>query len=74
MLAMTSMLGLTCCTTLQIENNLVWLPVPDPIVDDEPVVKIDLTTETVIMPYWYWQKIEIYIITTEANKKKLKQN
>lgn len=71
---MISMQALTCCTTLQIENNLVWLPVPDPIVNEESVVKIDLTTQEVRMPYWYWQKIEIYIITTEANKEKLKQN
>ena len=69
---MTSMQALTCCTTLQIENNLVWLPVPDPIVNGESVVKLE--NEEVKMPYWYWQKIEIYIITTEANKEKLKQN
>ena len=63
---------LTCCTTSRIENNLVWLPVPDPIVNGESVVKLE--NEEVKMPYWYWQKIEIYIITTEANKEKLKQN
>lgn len=53
----------------QSEALLVWLPFPDPIVEGESVVTFD--GEKVSMPYWYWQKLELYIITTEANIEKL---
>ena len=68
-----SLLVLTSCTTLRTDaDNLVWAPVPDPIVEGKSVIKEDLTTQTVTMPYWYWLKVEIYMITTEANIEKLK--
>jgi hypothetical protein len=54
------------------ENNLIWIPPPDPIINGEQVVRLDRETLTVSMPLWYWQKIEVYIIATEGNKEKLK--
>lgn len=39
------------------------------MVNGESVVKIDLTTETVSMPYWYWKKIVEYTIEVEENLK-----
>lgn len=71
LLAVIFTLGITSCTTLQTNpDNLVWLPVPDPIVNG-----VEIVTEengVVKMPSWYWQKVQIYIIVTEGNKEKLK--
>lgn len=63
--------ALTSCTTSRKSDSMIWYPVPDPIVDGEPVVKKNLTTGEVTMPNWYWDKIEVYIIMTEANIMKL---
>ena len=63
----------TSCITLQKkENNLVWFPVPDPIVNGVDVVEQDEDPDKVQMPKWYWQKVQLYIIVTEANIEKLK--
>lgn len=60
------------CTSLQKkENNLVWCPVPDPIVNGVDVVEQDEDPDKVQMPKWYWQKVQLYIIVTEANIEKL---
>lgn len=70
---MILMQALTSCTSCpkKEETDLIWYPVPNPIVNDVSVVKMDFTTETVFVPFWYWSKIETYIFITEANIKKL---
>lgn len=69
---MTLMPALTSCMTSRTNaDNLVWVAVPDPIVEGQSVIKEDLTTETVTLPYWYWLKVEIYMIKTESNIDKL---
>lgn len=65
-------LEMTSCTSLpKKENNLVWFPVPDPIVNGVDVVEQDEDPDKVQMPKWYWQKVQLYIIVTEANIEKL---
>ena len=73
LLVVTFTLETTSCTTLRKkENNLVWFPVPDPIVNGEDVVEQDEDLDKVQMPKWYWRQVEMYIIITEANIEKLK--
>lgn len=52
-------------------NDMVWIPPPNPFIDGEQVVRIDMTVQEVTLPYWYWKNIELYIFVTEANLKKL---
>lgn len=61
---MISIILLTSCTSTQNVKS----DIPDPIVDGESVVKVDLSTEIVSMPYWYWKQILNYIIIEEEQK------
>lgn len=64
---------LISCTSLRKKNNnnYVWIPVPDPIVDGQSVVVLE--GDEVKMPLWYWKKIVTYITVTEANIEKLER-
>lgn len=77
MLLMQALTSCTSCPKSE-NNNLVWFPVPDPIVDGENVLVLVHEGETitakengVFVPFWYWQSVELYMITTEANIEKL---
>lgn len=61
---MILIIPLTSCTSTRTKK----INVPDSIVNGESVVKIDVLTNTVSMPYWYWKDIVEYIIVTEENK------
>lgn len=64
---------MTSCTSLpKKENELAWFPVPDPIVNGKDIVEQDEDPDKVQMPKWYWWKVKLYIIVTEANIEKLK--
>lgn len=70
---MTFIMETTSCTSLpKKENELAWFPVPDPIVNGKDIVEQDDQPEMVRMPKWYWRKVQLYIIVTEANIEKLK--
>lgn len=72
LLVTTFTLATMSCTSLQKkENNLVWFPVPDPIVNGVDVVEQDEDPDKVQMPKWYWRKVQLYIIVAEANIEKL---
>ena len=61
-------LWLTSCTTTQTKNNTApKITPPDPYTaDGELVWKYDKETDSVIVPYWYWEKIFDYIVDTQA--------
>lgn len=56
---------LTCCTTTQ----KIEADVPDPIVNNESVVKYDEETDEVKMPFWYWKQICEFIIEVKEKIK-----
>lgn len=62
---MISIILLTSCMSTQ----NIKTDIPDPIVDGESVIKIDLSIEIVSMPYWYWKKIVECFIEVEENIK-----
>jgi len=64
MLATISMLLLTCCTT----TRRIEAKVPNPIVNNESVIKHDKTTDEVSMPFWYWKKIVEFIIVVKESE------
>ena len=65
---------LTSCTTTRINNPAPKILPPDPYnAAGENVIKIIFEGETVtaqedsvIMPYWYWEKVFDYIVDTQA--------
>lgn len=64
-------LALTSCKTCpeNVNENIVMPPFPEfpsPVVNGAPVVSLDVVTESVTMPYWYWKAITEYVIDTEA--------
>ena len=62
-------LWLTSCTTTRtVENKAApkYYP-PDPYTADGSLVwTYDKETDTVTMPWWYWQKVYNYIVNTQA--------
>lgn len=68
----TCTLWLTSCTTTRTaESNPapLYYP-PDPYTADGALVwTYDEATDTVIMPWWYWQRVYDYIVDTQAAQK-----
>ena len=64
MLATISMLLLTCCTT----TRRIEAKVPNPIVNNESVVKYDEAADEVSIPFWYWKKIVEFIIVVKESE------
>ena len=65
---------LTSCTTTRINNPAPKILPPDPYnAAGENVIKIifegatvTAQEDSVIMPYWYWEKVFDYIVDTQA--------
>ena len=70
-LRLALILALTSCKTCpeNVSENVVVPPLPEfpsPIVNGASVVSLDVVTESVTMPFWYWKAITEYVIDTEA--------
>ncbi len=64
----------SCCTKPQIQTinpALSFAKVPDPIGSDGKSC-IELKDDKVEMPFWYWQALVRYILTTEKVRKQYK--
>lgn len=70
-LRLALILALTSCKTCpeNVSENIV-IPLfpefPSPIVNGVPVVSLDVGTESVTMPCWYWIAITEFVIDNEA--------
>ena len=61
---------LTSCTTTAQENNAPRATPPDPYdANGKLVWTYDEKSDSVVVPYWYWEKIFDYIVDAQAAQK-----
>lgn len=69
----TLLISCKTCPTNVNPKDLTWTPVPNPIIDGQPAVTLDVDTETVYVRYEYWKALMNYIIDMETNVQILTQ-
>ena len=59
----------SCTNTPKNETPKTRIAPPDPYnADGELVWQYDKETDSVIVPYWYWEKVFDYIVDTQAQQ------